>query len=86
MVTVHPAVPTSAIVRCSDDNRVWEFGVWMLQGLVSCFIKWGEQFAMLLYYAILLSLLLSLLLYQKMGISVVVFGRRATCPAVSMAC
>ena len=26
MVTVHPAVPTSAIVWCSGDNRVWEFG------------------------------------------------------------
>lgn len=30
----------------------------MLQGIVTCFLKWGEQFAMLLYYAILLSLLL----------------------------
>ena len=29
-----------------------------LSDCVTCFLKWGEQFAMLLYYAILLSLLL----------------------------
>jgi len=35
-----------AVLRWEQGLGVW---IWMLQGIVSCFIKWGEQFAMLLY-------------------------------------